>query len=275
MQEVSGQRDPAMSLLKRLQTMDGRLRENAFIVEDAELVRRALDMGADVRMVIFSGRFLESDEGRLLEQAVASRGIGACSASSGLIAKMIGSKPTPDCIAVVRRKLADFESLVSSPSQAPLIMMAEDCENADNLGMLLRSTEAAGCDGVALSAGCADPFSRRTVRGSRGAVFSVPLCVSANPAGMLAAARKRGFLAIGGSANAKAPYTSPDYTRPAILVVGNEHTGLSAKTRNECDAIVAIPMKGKINSLNIAAAATVLLYEALRQRECGGNNHPI
>ena len=139
----------------------------------------------------------------------------------------------------------------------------------DNLGMLLRSAEAAGVSGVVLAAGTVDPFGRRVVRGSRGAVFTVPISIQRDPAGVIEEARALGLQAVAASANADALYTDIDYTRPTLLAVGNEHTGVSDAVREVSDCVVRIPMLGRINSLNIAAAASVLLYEAVRQRASG------
>jgi len=266
MRKSTGQKDPAMALLKRLMTDDGRRRESLFMVEGAELTRRALDMpGEPVVHMILCDSFAQSAEGQCLCESAAAKGVEVVTAATGLIAKILGAKPTPECIGVVHRKLTALKDVLAS-SPAPLIQMVEHCENADNLGMLLRSTEAAGVDGVILTADTIDPFNRRTVRGSRGAVFNLPLCITSDPLGAIASAREYGLQIVGTSANAKASYLEQDYTRPTIVLAGNEHTGLSRDIKNACDALVAIPMMGKIHSLNIAASATVMLYEALRQR---------
>ena len=144
--------------------------------------------------------------------------------------------------------------------------MVEHGENADNLGMLLRSADAAGASSVVLAAGTTDPFSRRAVRGSRGAVFSLPICIAGFARRAIEEASGRGLRIVATSANADTEYTAFDYTGPVMIVVGNEHTGLSAETRALADAVVRIPMLGRIHSLNIAVAASLVLYEAARQR---------
>ncbi len=164
----------------------------------------------------------------------------------------------------MERRVASLSQVLSG--ECPLVQMVECCENADNLGMLLRSTDAAGVDGVILAADTTDPFSRRVVRGSRGAVFTVPICLQADPRRVIEEAKNNGFRVIATSAHADMPYTSVDYTGPTLIVVGNEHTGISDIVRGLADAVVRIPMRGKINSLNIAVAASVVLYEAVRQR---------
>lgn len=264
MREAGGQRDPRMQLLRELQNEAGRIKHDRYTVEEAELVRRAMDLEAPVEIVVAADTFARSAEGRhILDKAEAS-GLDACSVSAGLLGKMLGAKPTPDCVAIVRRKLAPLDSILSSPR--PLIQLVEHCESADNLGMLLRSTDAAGTTGVLITADTTDLFSRRTVRGSRGAVFTVPLCIVAGAGKAFAAAKRQDIRIVAASANATTSYDEVDYTGPTMIAVGNEHTGLSAEAFKSADVVVRIPMLGRIHSLNIAVAASVMLYEAVRQR---------
>ena len=145
-------------------------------------------------------------------------------------------------------------------------LLSDRLQLGDNLGMLLRSTEATGVDGVVLSGDTTDPFSRRVLRGSRGAVFSVPICIRRESAKAIEEARSSGLQVIATSANADTPYTDIEYTKPTMIIVGSEHTGISDAVREFSDAVVQIPMLGRINSLNIAVAASIVLYEAVRQR---------
>lgn len=285
MRSADGQKDPTMRLLRELQTEEGRAREGLFVAEGEELTRRAFDYGAEVVGLVISDRLAPTPRGIALAEEAEAAGAPVCAASAGLIGKMLGAKPPPDCAAVVRRKLASLAEVLGA--ECPLVIMVEHGENADNLGMLLRSADAAGVDGAVLTAGTTDPFARKVVRASRGAVFSVPVCIRPDASEAIAFARGmlrdrrvpkhsgcggRGSEAVNvvaASARAETAYTDADLTGPVMLVVGNEHTGISDAVRDASDAVVRIPMRGRVNSLNIAAAATVLLYEALRQRGIG------
>lgn len=270
MQKVEGQRDPRMQMLRDLQNEAGRIRHDRYAVEEAELVRRAMDLGARVESVIVSDAFARSAEGRHLVDKAEAAGLDVCSGTAGLLGKMLGAKPIPDCVAIVRRKLVALDKILEV--EDPLIQTVEHCESADNLGMLLRSTDAAGVTGVLLTSDTTDAFNRRTVRGSRGAVFTVPLCVVAGIDSVCAAAKTRGIRIVGTSATATLSYDQVDYTRPTMIIVGNEHTGLSDSARRSADVVVRIPMLGRIHSLNVAVAASVMLYEAVRQRARGAGH---
>ena len=262
--KVTGQKDPVIELLRELTSEDGRRRTGRFFAEGEEMVRRAFDYGARIESVILADRFASTPEARGLIERSASADAQVHTATGGLLAKILQAKPTPECLAVVERKVASLADVFAS--KRPLIQMVENCENADNLGMLLRSTDAAGVDGVILAGDTTDPFARRVVRGSRGAVLTVPICIQPKSAKAIEEAKKSDLQVVATSANSDIPYTDIDYTGPTMIVVGSEHTGISDEVREMSDAVVQIPMLGKINSLNVAVAASVMLYEAVRQR---------
>ena len=146
------------------------------------------------------------------------------------------------------------------------VILCNTDENPDKEATCLNLMADEKVSGVILSADTTDPFARRVVRGSRGAIFTVPICIYPDAARAIVEARTRGIQVVATSAGADAPYTGVDYTVPTMLIVGSEHFGISDVVRDLADTVVRIPMLGKINSLNISVAASVLLYEALRQR---------
>jgi RNA methyltransferase, TrmH family len=261
---VSGQKDPIIVLLRELQNSEGRRKHRRFFAEEVEIVRRAFDFGAKVEAVIVTEKLADTPETTALLEAAATNNTPIYAATSGLIGKVLDAKPTPDCIAIIERKTASLDEVAAAPDA--LIQVVESCENADNLGMLLRSTEAAGVTSVVLTGDTADPFARKVVRGSRGAVFNVPLCIEPDIKKVAQALKSGGIQLVATSARAENAYTDVDYTKPCAVTVGNEHTGISDELREAADVVVRIPMLGRINSLNIAVAASIMLYEVVRQR---------
>lgn len=267
MRTADGQKDPIMRLIRELQTEQGRIREGLFVAEGEELVRRAFDYGAQVVGLVLSDKLANSEQGHLLAKEAERAGAEVCTASPGLIGKMLGSVPPPDRVAIVQRRVVSLESVLNTPR--PLFIAVENGENADNLGMLLRSADAAGVDGVILLGTTTDPFAKKAVRASRGAVFGLPICICADTLSVVAAAKDRGVLVAASSARAQTVYTEADLGGPVMLAVGNEHVGISDELRSAADLVLRIPMRGRVNSLNIAVAASILMYEALRQRGGG------
>jgi TrmH family RNA methyltransferase len=265
MEKIDSQKHPVIALLREITTEDGRRRAGRFFAEGEELSRRAFDYGGSVEALVLTDRFAGTEEAADVLERAASAGAAVYCASEGLIAKTLGAKPTPACIAIALRKVASISEALSG--RAPLVQMVENGDNADNLGMLLRSTDAAGVSGVILSGETTDPFARRVVRGSRGAIFTLPICIYPDSAKAIAEARGRGIHVVATSARADVPHTEVDYTVPTMFVAGSEHFGISDAVRGLADVVVRVPMFGKVNSLNIAVAASVVLYEAVRQRK--------
>ncbi len=263
--KATGQKDPIVVLLRELANEDGRRRAGRFAAEGEEIARRAFDYGGRVDTLIVTERFAADPGFAELAERARYAGAEIVTATEGLLAKVLEAKPTPECIAIVERCVAALADVLAAPDA--LVLMVEHGENADNLGMLLRSTDAAGVDGVVLAADTTDPFARRVVRGSRGAVFTIPICLQRDAARVIDTAKKAGLQVVATSARSDMPYTSVDFRKPTMVIVGNEHVGVSDAVRNRADAVVAIPMRGRINSLNIAVAGSIVLYEAVRQRE--------
>jgi TrmH family RNA methyltransferase len=142
-------------------------------------------------------------------------------------------------------------------------------EKPGNLGALLRSADGAGVSGVIVSDPATDAYNPNAIRASLGTIFTVPVSVAAAPEA-IRWLKKRGVAIVTTSPEAEAPYTAADLTRAAAVVVGSEDRGLGAAWVEASDVSVRIPMMGAADSLNVSAAATILLYEALRQRESSG-----
>jgi TrmH family RNA methyltransferase len=145
----------------------------------------------------------------------------------------------------------------------PLVLLLEDIQDPGNLGSLLRSAAAAGATLAMLSKGCADAWSPKALRGGQGAQFVLPMLLRADLAEwMQSAGMPVWALALGGEKS----IFEINLNSPAGLLVGNEGAGLSAGVLKLATGKVAIPMPGKVESLNAAAAAAIALFEAVRQR---------
>jgi TrmH family RNA methyltransferase len=130
---------------------------------------------------------------------------------------------------------------------------------------MVRTAEAAGLAAVILSDPGTDPWNPNAIRASKGAVFSVPLAVAA-PAAVIAWLRGHGIAIAAADPGASTAYIEADLRGPLAVVVGAEDEGLSQTWRDAADVLVSIPMAGRVNSLNVATSAALLVYEALRQR---------
>jgi RNA methyltransferase, TrmH family len=148
---------------------------------------------------------------------------------------------------------------------APLLLICEGIEKPGNLGAMLRTADAAGVDAVIATDPMTDVGNPNVIRASKGTVFAVPVA-TATSASMLAWLRARGIRLVATTPDSDQDYTAVDYTGGVAVAVGTEKQGLTREVLEAADHRVRIPMLGRANSLNVAASAAIVIYEAVRQR---------
>jgi 23S rRNA (guanosine2251-2'-O)-methyltransferase len=192
---------------------------------------------------------------------------GAREATPAALAERAGS---PDHQGVVA-EVSDYpyvqaEELLAG--ERPLIVALDEVTDPHNLGAVARVAECAGADGLVITARRSARVTPAVCRVSAGAVEHLPIARVENLADLLLGARRPGLWTYAAAPGA-APHDRSDYRDGAVFVLGAEGRGLRPRVRAACDAAVAIPMRGRVESLNVSTAAAVLLFEALRQRGGG------
>ena len=207
--------------------------------------------------------FLGSNESALLK-ACAHAGAELISCTEDVFAK-ISYRDRPDgLLAVGPQHKLGLSDLATTPPH--LVVIAEAIEKPGNLGTILRSADAAGATAVLVCDRCTDISNPNVVRASTGALFSLPV-VETSTREAIAWLRANNIRIVATSPDAEAFYTEADLRQSVAVVVGTEQYGLSEVWLNESDLSVKIPMLGQADSLNVASATTILLYEVVRQRQ--------
>jgi 23S rRNA (guanosine2251-2'-O)-methyltransferase len=178
--------------------------------------------------------------------------------------------------AIAAARYAEAEELLDAldarkgTDDVPLALVLDGVEDPRNLGAIIRTAECAGAHGVFVPERRAAGLTETVAKASAGALEYVPVARVGNVAQLIEDLKARNIWTVGTAADAALDYTGWDWTQPAALVLGGEGAGLRRLVRERCDALVRIPMRGRISSLNVSVAAAVLLYEALRQRKSRG-----
>jgi 23S rRNA (guanosine2251-2'-O)-methyltransferase len=162
-----------------------------------------------------------------------------------------------------------LDELVRGADRAPLLVVLDGVEDPQNVGAILRSADAAGATGVVRQARHAAPLSGATAKASAGAVSHARIATVVNIARAVEDLKGLGVWTVGLDATAPEPYDEVDYTAPTAFIVGAEGEGLRRLVRERCDRLVAIPMAGQVDSLNVSVAAGIALFEAAKQRRHG------
>jgi TrmH family RNA methyltransferase len=286
-ERITSPQNPRIKQLVKLRDRRARDEARLFLVEGYREVKRALEAGVKFRE-LYSGPdwFLGGNEPALIEAAQRA-GAQVFELSKEAFAK-VSYRDRPDGLLAVapqwQRTLADLDVAglaeagpsfakapdgkpgSANPATAPFLLVVEAIEKPGNLGTILRGADAAGVDAVIVCDPVTDIFNPNVVRSSTGVLFSVPIIV-AGSGEVRTWLRARGIRAAATTPTAAALYTDADLRGPLAIVMGSEQYGLSEFWLKESDLLVRIPMAGQADSLNVAMAAIITLFEAVRQRD--------
>ncbi len=223
------------------------------------MVLSAIESGAIIDTIFYSTELLTS---KLAEQFISGQkqaGI-RCLEVTPQVFKSISARERPVGLgAIVNNVWTDVETLTVGPDDVYVALIS--VSEPGNLGAIIRSIDAAGASGLLMVGPSVDPYHPTAVKASMGTLFSVPHCQLSDLRTLLHWIEENRLQSIATSAHAKLTYRDANYQFPNVLLLGNEKGGLTAEAIETADLSVSIPMHGVASSLNLATAATVLLYE--------------
>jgi TrmH family RNA methyltransferase len=255
--------NPRIKHIVHLRDKSVRDKSGHFLIEGYRELLRACDAGQPVETVFICPELYLGTNEQALVQKLRTAGTRVFQTNDKVFHK-ISYRDRPDGligVAVQQKKM--LPDLPLSPS--PFLVVAEAIEKPGNLGTILRSSDAVGVDGLIVCDRCTDIFNPNVVRASVGTLFTVPV-VEASSAETIAWLKANGIAILAATPSAEREFTCVDMTKPVAIAVGTEQLGLSDQWMDQADIRVRIPMCGMADSLNVAMATTLLLYEALRQR---------
>jgi len=260
-----GRRNPFILRLRSLRRDASlRARESVLLAEGLHLAREALESGVAIETVIVSPRLTLTDEGRGLLEEIQRRGLNCLHTSDAVLDSLQDARSAQPILMLLPRPRWSIDDVLRSSK--PLVTVACGIQDPGNLGTLVRTAEAAGSTGCVVCGPCADPFHPRTVRASAGSLLRLPL-VELDAGNLIEALPKSGLRLFATAAETGTPYHDCDFRGPAAILFGGEGSGLSREITNVANETTRIPLKAGVESLSVAAAAAVVLFEAARQRE--------
>jgi len=239
------------------------------VVEGPRAVEAALDAGADVHEL-----YTQADATAMAASVIErARGMGIrIFTVEEKVLTRVADAVTPQAVLAV----AAFTPMALDrlePDRDVLVLV--NVRDPGNAGTLLRSGEAAGVGAVVFCRGSVDVTNPKTVRASAGTVFAVPVVTGVEPEEVLVVTAQLGLQRFGATAHGGRRYTDVDLTRPTCYCFGNEAAGFPPEMADRLDGTVTIPLAGRAESLNVGMAATVLLFEAVRQRAALAPEHAV
>lgn len=262
MMKISSLQNPRIKSAVLLRERRYRNETGQFLIEGYREIKRALQAGRKLEtLFICPELFLGANEAELIAQTDAQ----VLDCSKEVFGK-ISYRDRPDgLLAIAPQTHLALSDLEKNLSVNPFLLIAESIEKPGNLGTILRSSDAVGVDAVIVCDPTTDIHNPNVVRSSVGTLFTVPV-LEADGEETLAFLKRKKISIAAATPHAKEEFTHVDLQGPIAIVVGTEQYGLTPRWMEAADILVRIPMRGAADSLNVASATTLLLYEVLRQR---------
>ncbi|MBY3247048.1 MULTISPECIES: TrmH family RNA methyltransferase [Rhizobium] len=260
--EVTSLANPIIKDIKALTNKKSREESGTFLAEGLKLVIDAIELGWAIRTLVYA----KAAKGKPLVEQMAAKTV----ASGGLVLevseKVIASITRRDnpqmVVGIFEQRWTPLKGI--RPSEGETWVALDRVRDPGNLGTIIRTADAAGASGIILLGETTDPFSLETVRATMGSVFAVPVA-RATPDEFIAWRKSAGVSVVATHLAGAVDYRTIDYrNKPVVLLMGNEQSGLPEQLAREADALARIPQQGRADSLNLAVATAVMLFEARR-----------
>ncbi|MFD1695525.1 TrmH family RNA methyltransferase [Roseibium aestuarii] len=261
--QITSHSNPLIKEIKGLLTQrKHRTQAGLFVAEGLKLATDALEAGWDVHYLALGPDMRDNPVAQKAAATAKARGALILEVNTAILSAMTRKDNPQMVVGVYEQRISDLRNL--DPHAQTVLVALDRVRDPGNLGTIIRTVDAVGASGVVLVGDCTDPFAVETVRATMGSLFHVPLYKATRQdlkdlivrwPGTVAATHLKGSV----------DYRTPDYTEPTLLVMGNEQQGLEQDLADACKTLIRIPQVGQADSLNLAVATGISLYEIRRK----------
>jgi TrmH family RNA methyltransferase len=259
---LTSRRNPIVAQFRRVR--DG-FDPELFVVEGVRFLEEAARCGAPLEVVLVTEELAADRRGGALVKSLQEREIDVRFATEEVLDAASSARTTQGIAAIARRRTAPLVKILTE-AKAGLVVLAAGLADPGNLGTLLRAADAAGADGFLTTPETVSPWNDKAARASAGSIFRLPIAVQCTVEETARAARQAGFAVVAAAAKAGEPYVKADLSGKIVLILGSEGFGIAEETLRHSDRFVHIPLHHGVESLNVAVAGAILLFEAARRR---------
>lgn len=265
-QKIASRDNRNVKFAKRVR--DGKEAGSIF-VEGRRLAEESVAAGLRYTHLYVSTHFLEKGSGEDILQELAATGMPCFELSDDIFDTISDTENPQGIILIADRPISANENLLqainSGVATLPVVVYLYRINNPSNLGAVARAADAAGAAALITSPGSADPFSSKSLRGSMGSLFRLPVWQDVTVEDAISWCNASGLTTSGTSLHGSRSYLDVDWKRPRMLMFGSEGHGIPADVSDSLDELIHIPMKQEVESLNLAVSAGIILFEARRQ----------
>jgi len=261
MERISSRQNPLVRQFRDVAQGDV---DDALLLDGDHLIHEAIASGITIDAAAFAERLATGPLAARLQNA----GTRVVLVSDAVLDAMSPVQSPSGVAAIARRPACSLDRALGQAPQ--LVLMLHDVQDPGNVGAVVRAAEGCGATGIVCSERTADPFGWKALRGAMGSTFRLPLAARQSLATAVATARSRGLRIFAATARDGSPLPECDLRGPAAILLGGEGAGLPADLIEAADTRLTIPMQPPVESLNVAIAAALVVYEAARQRQTLG-----
>lgn len=268
---ITSSKNPDVKFLRSLEKKKYREREKVFVIEGIRIIEDALADGAKFIKVFHAPMLELNSRGLELLEDLRSQGVEEIMLSDQLFNQIAGTETPQGLLAILEQPQYRLDDLMERESLYPHLIMINGVQDPGNLGTILRTTAGAGWAGAMITKGTVDLYNPKSLRATMGAVHKLPIYrIEEDLDSLWNRLKERGYQVVATSLEGEVWHFQVDFRQPTVLIVGNEGNGVEPDLLDAADQLVKIPMAPSAESLNVAIATGVLIFEGVRQNLLAG-----
>ncbi|NLW22668.1 MAG: RNA methyltransferase [Tissierellia bacterium] len=263
MVDITSPSNPIIKEIKSLYRKKGRWDKKLFIVEGVKMVKECIDNSYPLKYIIYSQDLFNIDGGKELFDSISSLQNLKCVPAK--LFREISEMGTPQGILAIAKFRVNTMNDINKEDN-PFLLLLDGVQDPGNMGTIIRTADAFGIDGVVITKGCVDVYNPKVVRATMGSIFRVPIYHEEDGIKLIKEFKKNKIKTYSTSLKGEKYIQNVDFKEGGLLIIGNESKGVSETLESIADDLIKIPMAGGAESLNVAVASSIIMYEVMRQR---------
>lgn len=263
MLEITSIKNPLIKEIKGLHKRKDRWRSKSYIIEGIKIIEEAILNGMIIKNIIYTDKLLSTKDGSDFFEFIKNFN-NIIYVSDNIFNEITDTENPQGVMAIVSFSHNDPDEMFSTYS--PFLLFLDGVQDPGNMGTIIRTADAFKADGVILGSGCVDPYNPKVIRATMGSIFRVPLYFIEDICLYQSKLKSNNINIYSTSLEGSIPIYEVDYSKGFVLVIGNESRGVDLRVQKISDRLIKIPMPGDAESLNAGVAASIIMYEAMKQR---------
>ena len=261
--EITSMKNPMIKEIKSLYRKKERMKSKSFIIEGIKIIEEAIDHSYPIKNIIYTDKLMDTKGGPEFYQTIRDRE-ELIYVGDNIFKEISDTENPQGVLAIAKFQFEDLDKL--KDKENPALIFLDRLQDPGNMGTIIRTADAFNFDGLIITDGSVDPYNPKVVRATMGSIFRLPIYYIEDSLRGLNKLKENRLRIISTSLEGSLPIYDIDYSGGFVLVIGNESTGVSDEIFSLSDRLIRIPMPGKAESLNAGVAASIIMYEGMKQR---------